>query len=205
MSKKYVYFLKPIGMDGPYKVGCSVIPERRLQTHDIWSPFKLELICTVPGTHSDERNVHFALKQWHRHGEWFDTNPVVLAIIDHARRIGALPPLERAPYGGGNIRKQRNAEWSRAKAQISREVRMAERHAYGHWQNEVGRPARITALMASYLGAFIEPPSQAVIEELRAYISTLRAKPKAPFGGTAWRDWFERRHDPLACPYAKAA
>jgi hypothetical protein len=30
MSDQYVYFIKPIGLSGPIKIGCSYIPANRL-------------------------------------------------------------------------------------------------------------------------------------------------------------------------------
>lgn len=39
MRNTHVYFIKPIGMDGPIKIGCSDKPARRLITLAAWSPF----------------------------------------------------------------------------------------------------------------------------------------------------------------------
>ena len=43
----YVYFIKPIGMDGPIKIGCSVSPDRRRETLEWWCPFPLEILAEI--------------------------------------------------------------------------------------------------------------------------------------------------------------
>jgi hypothetical protein len=56
--KRYVYFIKPVGMDGPIKIGCSNIPEHRLVSLSMWSPFPLEIIGKTPGNLKDEGFLH---------------------------------------------------------------------------------------------------------------------------------------------------
>jgi transposase-like protein len=92
MSKR-VYFLRPIGQLGPVKIGCSKFPESRLDTFTIWSPQRLELVCSVPGTHKDERTLHAMFAKHRVHGEWFGASKELLALIDHCQTVGALPAL----------------------------------------------------------------------------------------------------------------
>lgn len=95
MRAKRVYFLRPIGQLGPVKIGCSVFPEGRLDSFTIWSPVKLELITSVPGTHADEKALHGMFREHHLHGEWFGASKELLALIDRCAATGALPELPR--------------------------------------------------------------------------------------------------------------
>lgn len=65
----FVYFLKPVGMDGPIKIGCSEYPQRRLLNLMAWSPFPLELLAQIDGDESVERRFHAAFQHlWERGG-----------------------------------------------------------------------------------------------------------------------------------------
>lgn len=90
---KRVYFLRPVGQLGPIKIGCSKLPPLRLETLTTWSPVRLELICSVPGTHKDERTLHGMFAQHHVHGEWFGASKELLALIAHCEAHGQLPEL----------------------------------------------------------------------------------------------------------------
>lgn len=186
---KSVYFLKPIGMDGPVKIGCSKQPQGRLQTLDIWSPFPLELMAIVPGDHKDERALHWHFRDSRLHGEWFAWTTRLHALIRRVKANGSLPPLEVAPYGKtGNGRGNnpgRNHEWSLAKKCITRRVNLAERHAYGYLWIKQSRPARIAAILESYNGVQLPPPSSLLVAELDAYVAELRSRPKCT------RDWYD--------------
>lgn len=77
----YVYFIKPIGMDGPYKIGHSNSPATRLQTLAAWSPFPLELVGTVEGPIGDETFLHQCFSNLHTHHEWFLSSPLLRETI----------------------------------------------------------------------------------------------------------------------------
>ena len=198
---KLIYFMRPIGMKGPVKVGCSVIPVGRLKSLDIWSPFPLEIIATVPGEHNHERALHWHLKEHRLHGEWFSPNSKLDALLTHIGRLGTLPPLEAAPYGktkmGRGRNPNRNPDWSNTKAQITLSVWRAERHAYG-WSGNGLRPTRIVELIKSYHGPFTPPPSEEVRAEIAEYVSALRAKPKDK------RDWRTRQDERMTALGIKA-
>lgn len=93
MSAKFVYFIRPVGMDGPIKIGCSHQPEGRLATFSPWSPYALELIGKVPGTLEDERFLHHCFADTHSHREWFHSSPklreAIRLIITAGSIIGA--------------------------------------------------------------------------------------------------------------------
>lgn len=108
MSKpKYVYFIKPVGLDGPIKIGCSAEPEKRLKVLGTWSPFPLEIMGKAPGGHSDENFLHRRFADLHTHREWFLSSPLLRETI---RRILAGEPFESACVAipiAGSIRNQK--------------------------------------------------------------------------------------------------
>lgn len=78
---KRVYFIKPIGMEGPIKIGCSYSPDRRRETLEFWAPFPLEILAEWEGGPVVERQFHAMFAASHRHHEWFDPTPELLAVI----------------------------------------------------------------------------------------------------------------------------
>jgi hypothetical protein len=95
MRPKRVYFLRPVGKSGPVKIGCSCFPEGRLDMFTIWSPVRLELAASVPGTHADEKALHGMFRASHLHGEWFKASARLTGIIEHCKVTGALPELPK--------------------------------------------------------------------------------------------------------------
>lgn len=78
----YVYFIKPVGMDGPIKIGCSNTPETRLIALAAWSPFPLEIIGRTRGTQKDEAFLHSCFSDLHTHHEWFHFSPALRETIN---------------------------------------------------------------------------------------------------------------------------
>lgn len=76
-----VYFIKPVGMDGPIKVGTSRSPDCRLQTLDSWSPFALEVVAEVDGGVHIERRFHALFAETHQRREWFGWSRRIAATI----------------------------------------------------------------------------------------------------------------------------
>lgn len=91
--KGFVYFIKPVGLDGPYKIGFSTIPMERFDVLLHWSPFLLEIEAIAPGTHHDEMKMHNALDGQRLHKEWF--NPSA-KILDGIRKIKSGVGIEDA-------------------------------------------------------------------------------------------------------------
>ena len=90
---RLVYFIKPVGMDGPIKIGCSSVPAKRLEDLSVWSPFPLEVIATAPGSYKVEQALHQRFAFLHSHREWFHANPELTVAI---RRIASGVPIEKA-------------------------------------------------------------------------------------------------------------
>lgn len=90
-----VYFLRPVGAEGPIKIGCSHDPVKRLQKYMSWSPVGLEIAATIAGGVQLEWRFHALLRRSHSHQEWFHPTPEVLAVMDAVRRgafdISSLP------------------------------------------------------------------------------------------------------------------
>lgn len=190
---KRVYFMKPIGMAGPIKVGCSIAPESRLKSLDIWSPFPLEIIATAEGGNGHERAVHWHLRDDRLHGEWFSASARLLDLIAFVKASGALPPLETPPYGktgrGRGANPGRDHELSLAKARLTRRIHRAERHAWGFWDRE-RRPQWVMDVHDSWQGAFTPMPDAETMLRIEEYISDLMSRPKET---QSWRAWAEER------------
>lgn len=91
--ERYIYFMKPIGMDGPIKIGCSWFLQERLKSLSMWSPIPLEIIITHPGGLKLERNIHECFSDLHSHHEWFRADQRLIAAID---RLKSGQPIEQA-------------------------------------------------------------------------------------------------------------
>jgi hypothetical protein len=96
---KLIYFMRPVGLCGPIKIGCSAIPFKRLQNISRWSPVPLEIIASCAGTHADERHLHKMFKAHRFHHEWFHANPELDRLIERIEEgepltsiIGVSPP-----------------------------------------------------------------------------------------------------------------
>lgn len=77
----FVYFLRPVGADGPVKIGCSSYPEERLQSFMLWSPVALEVVAKLHGDELLEWRFHQAFSDFHSHSEWFRSAPIITATI----------------------------------------------------------------------------------------------------------------------------
>lgn len=92
MTERFVYFIRPIGMEGPIKIGCSNSPPARLQSLMSWSPLPLEVVATVPGSFDLEFKVHECFLDLMQHREWFRADPRLTAAIE---RIAAGEPISQ--------------------------------------------------------------------------------------------------------------
>ena len=70
-----VYFIRPIGMAGPVKIGTSRSPDKRLTTLATWSPFPLEIVCSIEGGYRLEQQFHTKFFDLHINREWFRWTP----------------------------------------------------------------------------------------------------------------------------------
>lgn len=97
-----VYFIKPVGMAGPVKIGCSSLPERRLVELTIWSPFQLEVVVAVDGNEDLEWRLHASFAADRSHSEWFHASDrltaTMAAIADGSFDFASLPAPKRLKY-----------------------------------------------------------------------------------------------------------
>ena len=108
---KQVYFIKPIDMAGPIKIGQSATPGVRLQYLNCWSPFPLEIVAQLEGGRELEERFHAAFVDHHERLEWFAAHPDIIAVID-AINAGNFD-IDTLPYASGPIRgmRKRHATW----------------------------------------------------------------------------------------------
>lgn len=95
---KQIYFLRPIGQEGPIKIGCSINVKSRLSTVLLWSPVKLEIAAVTNGGHEYERQLHARFARQRLHGEWFAPCPDLTNLIRSIANGGDLPAVEARPH-----------------------------------------------------------------------------------------------------------
>ena len=127
-AQSFVYFIKPAGFDGPIKIGCSQVPERRLIDLTVWSPWPLELVGAVKGTNRDEVNFHNRFKDCHSHREWFHSTPLLRATITAVLRAGDFSPILHLPVIGAirNVSRKPRTESARRRISYAAKVRCAQ-------------------------------------------------------------------------------
>ena len=96
---KRVYFIKPVGMDGPIKIGCSARPDKRRSNLETWSPFPLEILAEIEGDEQIERRFHAKFFHLHERREWFrygdDLADAIATIRAGTFDIKTLPAPKR--------------------------------------------------------------------------------------------------------------
>lgn len=183
-----IYFIKPVGMRGPIKIGCSHAPQIRLGQHNAVSPIPLEIVAVTEGNLGLEAAIHSCFRDLHSHGEWFFAGDRLVSAVD---AIASGVPVDVAidlTDLKGSIRKGRKkvrtpntilrASWS---ARINGQTRA--------WEGRLGYrlklPDRIREIMDNWRGDYRTqgtPASEADIAELQAYIDGLPGTSvKSPF------------------------
>lgn len=205
-SDKTVYFIRPKGKKGPIKIGCSVRTARRLRDIEIWSPVLLEIAATAPGDNRHELALHDRFMESHLHGEWFDANPELIALVAQVAETGRLPPLaipgrpkdwaERNAKMAG-CKKPRRGAGTTNKAAITRAINVAECRAFG-FEGSDRRPTEIERIMVGYEGWASPPPNDRQTKILENYIATLNALPEADRSLRSWMAWLAARRERVA-------
>ena len=94
-----VYFIKPIDMDGPIKIGCSQSPGKRKTTLEMWCPFPLEIVAEIAGGSIIEARFHRKFLSAYLRSEWFTPTKELKHTIRQINLgtfdVGTLPE-----YGG---------------------------------------------------------------------------------------------------------
>lgn len=194
---KYVYFIKPVGMDGPVKIGCSHNPASRLTTLATWSPFPLEIVATVPGGRDLERNIHQCFADLYSHREWFKADKrltkairllkkgaSVEVAIDLNNKRGKLPT-----HGGGQFW----SELTRQRMSVLTKVRFAMKRI--NVPNHYCTPPHISDLVHLASKQKLTEAELAVIDEF-----TANPEPWAEVCNAVFREWSERWRSPQPHP-----
>ena len=133
-----VYFIKPIGMTGPVKIGVSIAPDNRRKTLETWSPFPLEIVAEIEGGYALESRFHTLFIESYRKHEWFDWTPEMQAVIDAINAgsfdTASLPkPINRSAFRKPRDNSIYTPEW-RYKASVT--ARFRHRGSYPYWNKE---------------------------------------------------------------------
>jgi hypothetical protein len=90
-----VYFIRPIGMASPVKIGRAIFPKSRRTALATWSPFDLEIVATIPGGRDLEERFHALFIAHHWRQEWFHGSELMEKVINQINSgtfdIGSLP------------------------------------------------------------------------------------------------------------------
>lgn len=198
MTDKTVYFLRPIGALGPVKIGCSQDSAKRLRTVEIWSPLKLEIAASAPGTFRHENALHHRFAEQRLHGEWFAYSPELGALIEAVASTGGLPPMAMPTTAEewDELREKRKGKLPRRdnasrlnKYKITKRVQDAERRVYGFRGYEYARPDDIDAIIRGYQGFGSTLATKRDLALIDKYIDRLKELPSVDRSFKAWLDW----------------
>lgn len=197
MSEHYtmpsmVYFLRPVGQDGPVKIGCSSAPANRLETFAAWSPVTLEIAASAPGGYAEEQRLHNAFAAQHSHGEWFHASPDLTLLVE---RVAAGDDfaviLDGLSFTGSIKKKILRKPWSDGRRAYHRELMRV------HWAEKRAEALRGESLWApdgvnSAINALHREDRVPTAEE-QASIDALVAD---PYAFLCWDDRFPGERAP---------
>jgi hypothetical protein len=152
-----VYFIKPVGHDGPIKIGCSYSPDSRRSTLACWSPFPLEIVAEIAGGFDLERRFHARFVHLHSRREWFNWAPDLQAVIDEivsgAFDIATLPsprnlPRAKGKGNGWTDRTKRTQSYALRIRHAERRSQMFLPQALSGWRCWVGDPEQMAPIEA---------------------------------------------------------
>lgn len=186
-----VYFIRPIGMRGPIKIGCSCSPDRRRSSLETWSPFPLEIVAEMIGSLDVERRIHSYFRVSHKSREWFEWTSELQRVIDSVIAgtfdPAALPepvPFRRSSRGNGWTETQKRS------ASYSHRIRHAQRKTNHLLPDDMsGWPRRLDdPEVRARLEAFIADPKTHGIPR-EQWLAKLREKQAAQNEAAAarWR------------------
>jgi hypothetical protein len=77
----FIYFAKPVGSDGPIKIGRTRDPQKRLRSMNADSPVELEFAAVAEAEFEDEAKLHRQFDNCHLRGSWFAASPGITRAI----------------------------------------------------------------------------------------------------------------------------
>lgn len=197
-SHPFVYFIRPVGLPGPVKIGCSHAPPDRLEALAVWAPFPLEIAATIPGNITLENKIHGLFAHAHSHREWFHPTADLVAaiarlaageavenVLDLKKETPSLRSRTRKPRAPWSPEKKEAWGWSfrvwRKQAALNKDEgfhrwrcpRVADR-ALDDWRRNPDRRPSDEVLAA--IKAFVAHPRENAVEYVRS--GQWGAKPK---------------------------
>ena len=180
-----VYFIKPVGMDGPIKIGSSTCPAKRLETLAVWSPFPLEMIVDVDGDLADEQFIHSCFADVHSHKEWFNASKMLTDTIERIAKSGSLDWVRDELKPIGRIRNVGKGSRPCPEYRVGIRSYNARIRAAENGLRDVGfkdfRDGAVSEIMNRWYGNSYRRiagfrPSPSEFAQLEEYISGLNAK-----------------------------
>lgn len=168
-----VYFIRPVGMPAPTKIGFSECPISRLRVFARWSPFPLEVVHSTNGAFREEQLVHALFQEVRTHHEWFGADPRIDDLIRRSREGESLTDAVLSMNGGVRPKISSKRDYSpsmRRKLSYVHRIRWAERRACDaeHW---AGAPSSIASIMTRWSGGESRDPSTDEIAHLEEFLS----------------------------------
>lgn len=177
----FVYFIKPVGQDGPVKIGHSTYPADRLPALQTWSPVDLELVTQFAAPRQTESDLHERFARWQVRGEWFEATPELTDLIAGIRDGGHLQDLIDLSAKTGKLTRRPNTKSALAKVVGSYKLRVERARQKGGALRgrQLDLPTPVRAILSSaggYRQAYRAlTPSE--IDTLEAYIADTRRTP----------------------------
>lgn len=165
-----VYFIRPIGQEGPVKIGCSADPIKRLKQLMIWSPLPLEIAAAFPGNHSDEAAMQGMFAGQRSHGEWFRASDRLSALIASIRQGD---PIDRLSSEYQEAKSSMRVA-SGVKSHLTKRLNLAEKAALLRGISVI-RPDHIRQAVAEYTGPHLPVPTAEHRALIDLYIRELNA------------------------------
>jgi hypothetical protein len=179
----FVYFIKPVGQDGPIKIGHSTFPPARLASLQTWSPVELELVAHFPAPRQVETDLHDRFARWQLRGEWFEASRELTDLIAGIRDGGRLRDLVDLSATTGKLQRRPNTKSPLAMVVGSYKLRVERARQKGGALRgrQLVLPTSVRTILSSaggYRQAY-RALTAAEIDTLEAYIADCRRAPAA--------------------------
>lgn len=115
--KRYIYFAKPVGAEGPIKIGISRDVSKRLSEMNT-GPIEIEIIAVSEGGFREERQLHVQFAPAHVRGSWFSPTPELLALISGVIDHGSIGLLIDWTADGQSPRGKSLSSWYQARRMV---------------------------------------------------------------------------------------
>lgn len=150
MRNTHIYFIKPVGLDGPIKIGCSVKPKERLEFLSMWSPFPLEIVAYVPGRFPDECFLHQCFAHDHIRHEWFRSSKELHEAIWAIVASGTVDTVRKTLKPTGVIKRGQKPQEFRGCGSYLNRITRALKRLYEANGNVYCAPSDVLAIMSRW-------------------------------------------------------